>query len=383
MGLVPEQGGPAAEDLLAAALEQLDVSVCISDARLPDAPLVWVNAAFERTTGYTAEQAVGRNCRFLQDGLPPQAEVDVLRAALVAEQPVSVVLLNRRADGSTFSNELTVTPLHDDAGTLTHYVALQRDVTAAVRAEADRRELARRMQGQLVPGELPEVPGLDVSVRYRPGTTSEDGAAVSGDFYDLYATTSTVGAPASWNAAIGDVAGRGAGAAAYTATVRNLLKGLGLDGDSPARSLQLLNDALLDQLGDRFVTVALARLQVRQDRVRATVALGGHPHPVARTGGEAALVGTPGDLLGVLPGALVTDTRTDLSPGDLLVLYTDGITEAGPAADQFGEDRLLEVVQSTPGRASDVADAVLDAVAAHSGDGEDDAALLVLRVDGA
>jgi PAS domain S-box-containing protein len=378
---VPEQGGPAPEELLATALEQLDVAVCIADARLPDAPLVWVNAAFERATGYPPEQALGRNCRFLQGDLPPQPQVAVLRAAIAAAQPVTVVVLNVRADGSTFSNEVTVTPLHDDAGTLTHFLALQRDVSVAAQAQADRRALARRMQGDLVPADLPAVPGLDVAVRYEPGATTVDGAAVSGDFYDLYATSSAVGAAATWNAAIGDVEGRGEGAAAYTATVRNLLKGLALDRDSPARSLSLLNSALLDQLGDRFVTVALTRLQVRQDRVRATVALGGHPQPVARTDGQASLVGAPGDLLGVLPQAEVTDSRTDLAPGDLLVLYTDGITEAGRADDQFGEDRLLEVVDGAPGGAEEVADAVLDAVRAHSGRSEDDAALLVVRVD--
>jgi len=378
-----EAAAQAPEQLLLTALEQLEVSVCIVDARLPDQPLVWVNAAFEATTGYPASHALGRNCRFLSEGLPEQPGKAALRAALATAEPVTAVLLNRRADGTTFFNELTVSPLHDDAGALTHFVALQRDVSAAVHADAERRSLAQRMQGGLVPPALPDVPGLDVAVRYQPGTTSADGAAVSGDFYDLYATSSGVGAPAAWNAAIGDVEGRGPGAAAHTATVRNVLKGIGLGGDSPARSLQLLNSALLDELGDRFVTVALTRLQVRQDRVRATVALGGHPQPVARLSGEATLVGTPGDLLGVLPCAEVTNARTDLIPGDLLVLYTDGITEAGAVADQFGEERLLEVVQDAKGTAAAVADAVLDAVSAHSGPGEDDAALLVLRADGA
>jgi PAS domain S-box-containing protein len=95
-------GGMPPEELLAEALELLEVSVSIADARLDDLPLVWVNTAFEQTTGYLAEQVLGRNCRFLQDGLPPQPGLDVLRAALAAQEPAAVVLRNRRADGSDF-----------------------------------------------------------------------------------------------------------------------------------------------------------------------------------------------------------------------------------------------------------------------------------------
>ena len=384
-GLVPEPvlSPDGAQDLLASALEELQVAVCIADARLPDMPLVWVNSAFERTTGYPADDALGRNCRFLQDGLPRQPQVARLREAIAARTPVALVLDNRRADGTVFANELTITPLHDDEGTLTHFVALQRDVTVEQRSQRSEQSLARTLQGDLVPTRLPDAPGLEVAVRYQPGATSESGAAVSGDFYDLYATASSVGAAATWNAAIGDVAGRGIGAAAYTATVRNVLKGIGLAQGSPAAALRLLNSALQDELGDRFVTVALAQLQVRQDRVRATVSLGGHPQPVAVRDGEASLVGRPGDLLGALPDARTSDERIDLAPGDQLVLYTDGITEAGPVADQFGEDRLLEVAGELAGggSAEHTADAVVAAVEEHGGSAsEDDAALLVVRV---
>jgi hypothetical protein len=86
-------------------------------------------------------------------------------------------------------------------------------------------------------------------------------------------------------------------------------KGIGLSQGSPAHALELLNSALLDELGDRFVTVALAQLQVREHSVRARLALGGHPQPVLLHDGEARLVGTPGELLGVLPDVRATDER--------------------------------------------------------------------------
>jgi sigma-B regulation protein RsbU (phosphoserine phosphatase) len=367
--------------VLADALEALEVSVCLADARLPDVPLVWANAAFERLTGYQVHEVLGRNCRFLQEGLPPQPGLDTVRRALASATPVTVVLTNRRADGSLFSNELSITPLHDDGGTLTHFLAVQRDVTPQVDAAAQVDRLSRSMQGDLAPKKLPEVQGLDVAVRYQPGNSSGDGAAVSGDFYDMYAATGGVGEAATWNVAMGDVAGRGAGAAAYTATVRNLLEGIGLSEGSPAQALQLLNSALLDELGDRFVTVALAQLQVRQDAVRATLALGGHPQPVLVSDGEASLVGTPGDLLGALPDATATDERLRLAPGDALLLYTDGITEAGPADDQFGDERLLQAAQDSAGDAGDLVDGVLHAVRQHERATDDDSARLAVRAD--
>jgi sigma-B regulation protein RsbU (phosphoserine phosphatase) len=379
-GAVPEQ-------LLADALEALEFAVCIADARLDDLPVVWANPAFERTTGYPVRDVLGRNCRFLHEGLPPQPELDVVRSALARQQAVTVVLTNRRADGETFLNELSLTPLHDDTGEVTHVLAVQRDVTAEVdaaekagRLGEEQAELTYSLQRHLVPHKLPEVPGLDVAVRYSPGAASADGTTVSGDFYDLFASSTTVGGAATWHAAIGDVAGRGPAAASYTGTVRNLLKGIALREGSPAHALELLNAALLDELGDRFVTVALAQLQVRQDRVRATVALGRHPPPVLVHDGEARLVGEPGDLLGVLPGAAASDSRVSLHGGDTLLMYTDGITEAGPADDLFGDERLLQAAEDSVGSADDVVDGVLSAVQRHDGGTDDDSALLALRV---
>jgi PAS domain S-box-containing protein len=110
----------------------------ITDPRRPDDPLVFVNPSFERTTGYSRDEALGRNCRFLQGPDTDPADVQRIRDALKAEQPVTVTLLNYRKDGSAFWNELSLSPVYDAAGLLTHFVGIQADVTVRVLAEQER-----------------------------------------------------------------------------------------------------------------------------------------------------------------------------------------------------------------------------------------------------
>src|SRR4029450_6023093 len=99
-------------------------------------PLIHVNPAFERMTGYSAEEAVGRSCRFLQGPATDPGAVAELRGALRAGRGCTVTLLNYRKDGSTFWNEVTVSPVRGKRGELTHFVGVQTDVTARVVAES-------------------------------------------------------------------------------------------------------------------------------------------------------------------------------------------------------------------------------------------------------
>ena len=120
------------------AVSATDVSFTISDARQPDSPLVWVNPAFTRTTGYAFDEAVGRNCRFLQGPDTDPEAVATIRRATEAGEAVNVTLLNYRRDGTGFWNELTLTPVFEADGTLAHYIGVQADVTDRVRAEQER-----------------------------------------------------------------------------------------------------------------------------------------------------------------------------------------------------------------------------------------------------
>jgi len=116
------------------AVEAVPAGITVADAD-GDQPLTYVNPGFERITGYDRETAVGRNCRFLQGPDTEEAAVDAVREATEVEEPRTTELLNYRADGTPFWNELTVAPVSDGSGSVTHFVGIQRDVTVRKRRE--------------------------------------------------------------------------------------------------------------------------------------------------------------------------------------------------------------------------------------------------------
>ncbi|WP_337062153.1 SpoIIE family protein phosphatase [Kineococcus sp. G2] len=114
------------------------MSFTVADARADDLPLVWVNPAFSAMTGYAVEEVVGRNCRFLQGPGTDPGAVAAVRRALAAGEEVAATLLNHRKDGTSFWNQVLLSPVHGPDGELTHYVGIQTDVTARVAADAER-----------------------------------------------------------------------------------------------------------------------------------------------------------------------------------------------------------------------------------------------------
>ena len=143
--------GPDKLRLLERAVTASTNSIVISDPNQPDDPIVYVNPAFERTTGYAAEEVLGRNCRFLQGEDRNQSALEELRAAVYEGRHCTVVLRNYRKDGTLFWNELSIYPVRDEEGRMTNFVGVQNDVTERIRAEeilseirrAERRRIAR------------------------------------------------------------------------------------------------------------------------------------------------------------------------------------------------------------------------------------------------
>jgi serine phosphatase RsbU (regulator of sigma subunit) len=228
-------------------------------------------------------------------------------------------------------------------------------------------DIAHTLQQSLLPPELPVIPGVEAAALYRPAGEGE----VGGDFYDLFPL-----APGQWFAVMGDVCGKGAEAAAVTALARYTIRAAAVHHRSPAHVLRALNDAMLRQHAGRFVTLACARIEVG-DAVTVTVACGGHPPPrVLRATGLVETLGEPGTIVGLLPTVTACDRSARLAPGDALVLYTDGLTEAR-APRVMTPDELDAAVggarrRDARGIAEHLSEALPDPL-------RDDLALLVLR----
>lgn len=124
--------------LLERAIAASRHGIIISDATQPDNPVIYVNQGFERITGYSAEEIVGKNCRFLQGSQNNQPALGELRRALLEERECLVTLQNYRQDGTVFWNELSISPVRDREGHLTHFIGVQADITERKEAEEER-----------------------------------------------------------------------------------------------------------------------------------------------------------------------------------------------------------------------------------------------------
>jgi PAS domain S-box-containing protein len=157
------------------ALLRAGVSIVLTDPSLPDNPIVYVNDAFSRVTGYERSAALGRNCRFLQGPGTDPDQVRLLREAIAAGREVSVDLLNYRADGRAFRNRLLVAPVHGPDGELTHFLGIQKTLSEdeARRAANASPDLALREIQHRVKNHLSMIVGL-IRLHAREGAADPD-----------------------------------------------------------------------------------------------------------------------------------------------------------------------------------------------------------------
>jgi len=247
------------------------------------------------------------------------------------------------------------------------------------RLYTERSRIAHTLQAKLLPDRLPAIPGTRLAARYRAAGELNE---VGGDFYDVFPRPG-----GGWALVVGDVSGKGAEGAAVTALARYTLRAAALEPGPPSRALRRLNAAIIAEAETtEFVTVVLAYVTPAPDgSLRAVVALGGHPPPlVLHPDGRVEDPGRFGAILGVIPDPPLPDREFVLAPGDTMVLYTDGVTEAGPRSDPIGERGLAELLSTHAGADPErLLDAVEEAVVtAQPGEPRDDIALLALAVDG-
>jgi PAS domain S-box-containing protein len=131
------------------AVDNAPIGISLSDPAREDNPLIYVNSGFVDQTGFAPEEAVGRNCRFLQGEGTDEETVAELRRAIDAEEPVSVTIRNYRADGSAYWNALEIAPVHDDDGDLVNYIGFQQDVTDLIERRRQLQLLGRYLRHNL------------------------------------------------------------------------------------------------------------------------------------------------------------------------------------------------------------------------------------------
>lgn len=264
--------------------------------------------------------------------------------------------------------------------------ALVRDVTERKRAEAERERLhreksdiARTLQRALLPPRLPEVPGAEVAACYVP---AGEGTDVGGDFYDLFSIPGD-----GWAVVMGDVSGKGTEAAVLTSLAHYTLRATAMHMGSPSQVLSVLNEEILRQTdGERFFSLAYGDLHPTKRGASLTTVRCGHPPPLLlRTSGSVEELGEPGMVLGVVSDPKLIESAVDLAPGDAVVFYTDGVTEArSPDGAFFGEEGLVALLGPCAGKsAEEIAGEIeREVVAFQASVSRDDIAVLVLRVAG-
>jgi PAS domain S-box-containing protein len=210
------------------------------------------------------------------------------------------------------------------------------------RLYTERTRIAQTLQEALLPESLPEIPGAQAQALYSAAGELNE---VGGDFYDVFAYGED-----RWMLVIGDVCGKGPRAAGVTALTRYTLRAAAMSGKSPAEMLEMLHQALRRQpAGADLCTVCLVAMTPAPERLLLTVALAGH-HPPLRIdrAGNATPLGKPGTLLGVIDPIEIFETGVELHPEETLLLFTDGVPEAGRAGHQLGERGLRELCAQAP-----------------------------------
>jgi serine phosphatase RsbU (regulator of sigma subunit)/anti-sigma regulatory factor (Ser/Thr protein kinase) len=303
-----------------------------------------------------------------------------LEATTVSMCAVPLVVHGRRLGALRFS--FTEARLFDEDER--HFVL----ALAAQSAQAlDREQLqqarisvSRRLQRSLLPPRLPQIPGVEVAALYHPFGDEVD---VGGDFYDIW----TLGhASNQWAFAIGDASGTGPEAAALTAQVRYTMRALTMTDARPASVLESLNQALVAHVAggdsERFCTAILGILTVSDEGVVLDLASGGHPYPISRRAdGSMTTVRLGGSLLGQFDPIEVAEHRLVLEPGDVCLMFTDGVVEGRSGGSFFDTSRIRRVLDESHHSAQRLVTALGSAVLAFSGGRlNDDVAAVAIRV---
>ena len=321
---------------LSNALEQTADTVVITDRH---GTIEYVNPAFEATTGYSKEEAIGENPKILKSGQQSPEFYRNLWETILRGETFRGTTVNRKKDGSFFYAEQTITPMRDHGNGITHFVSVLKDMTERRKIQEQEIELevAAMVQRRLFPSEPPQIAGYDLA-----GAVFS-AEATSGDYFDFVPMVGD-----SLGVVVADVSGHGLGPALVMAETRAYLRSLARGSSDLVTVGGTINHFLVADLDDRFfVTMLMICLEPISGRV--TWVNAGHPSGYVIDGAgkiAAELQST------CLPLGLFEERwrcmhhELVIEPGSVLVMVTDGVLESeAPDGTEFGTERLLATIR--------------------------------------
>jgi PAS domain S-box-containing protein len=319
---------------LSSAVEQTADSIVITNKQ---GAIEYVNPAFEKTTGYSGKEVLGRTPRILKSGIYDRSFYQELWSKILSGSSYRGTIVNRKKGGQLYWSEQTITPLKDENGNITNFVTVMKDITELKekREQEARLEVAREIQQRLLRPRI-SVPGFDIAGATYPAVET------TGDYFDFISfSDGCIGI------VVGDAVGHGIGAALIMAETRAYLRAFAKSESDPGEILNLLNRELaLDLGGVHFVTLILARLDPRQNIL--DYASAGHvPAYLLNSSGRVDHVMESIDIpLGIKRDWTFHKSEPiKLAPENVLVFFSDGLIELFPLGKyEFWVDRALDVV---------------------------------------
>lgn len=337
---------------LSQAVEQSPASIIITDT---DGNIEYVNTKFTKVTGYSSEEAIGRNPRILQSGETSPGTYRKLWETITTGREWHGEFRNRRKSGELFWEFAAISPIMDAEDRIVYFLSVTEDVTERKEMEKaletayqtihinqsqmlNELDQARETQLAVLPRSLPDIPFVQIAFKYVPMEQ------IGGDYFNVFQIDAN-----RFAIVIADVTGHGVPAALISIMLSAVAVESCRAGKSPKYIMDEVNDLLYEKLpDDKFVSLIYSIYDAADQTL--TYAVGGHPEGLVyrpRTD-EIFKLETGGSLVGVLPTnqAGFEEQKIQLEPGDRMLLYTDAIVEALIGDHEaFGLDRLISFIR--------------------------------------